>query len=123
MIPKEKRNEEKKNLIMNKKLIFIVLASIILLITAFNFRSQITHIFVSKKTSVQTKEPWLTIFTHGTFGCILGLFNFFEVVQDKIPGTQYKKVISKMRKNPFFYQNQPILQKGLIKVKPSFAFG
>lgn len=66
------------------------------------------------------KQQHITVFTHGSFGSIIGLINLFQVLKDNVRGTKYKKTVSKMRKEPHFYASQPIMQRGLIKIKPSF---
>lgn len=68
----------------------------------------------------QKREVWLTIFVHGSFGSTLGLLNAYQVINDNVEGTSYKKVVSKMRRDPFFFREQPLLQKGLVWVRPTF---
>ena len=68
----------------------------------------------------EEKKEHITIFTHGSFGSIIGLIDLFKVLKDNVTGTIYKKTVSKMRKNVYFYSGQPIMQKGLIKIEPSF---
>jgi hypothetical protein len=65
-------------------------------------------------------EPWITVFVHGTFGTTLGLLSFFPVVNDDLNNSVYKKTTRKMRKDEFFFKNQPMLQRGLVKVTPTF---
>ena len=107
---------------MNKKKFFII---IILLITLISiplltiFRNSIIN-FYNKFFIKEKPQVCLNIFVHGTFNSVLGFFDTYKVIKDEISGTQYKKIVSQLRKNPYFYKNQPILQKGLIKIKPTF---
>ncbi|MCK4650604.1 hypothetical protein KAT08_00355 [Candidatus Babeliales bacterium] len=103
-----------------KKIITLSILTIITTIILLTISLKINDIWKRKTVKQITKEEWLTIFTHGSFGSILGLLNVFDVLKDKTSGTSYKKIISKMRKDPHFYCNQPMLQRGLIKIKPSF---
>jgi len=66
------------------------------------------------------QEPWLTVFIHGSFGSLLGFLSFFDVIQDKISGTDYRKISKKIRNDSFFYKDQAILARGLIPVQPTF---
>jgi hypothetical protein len=68
----------------------------------------------------QAREPWMTIFVHGSFGSLLGFLSYSQVVSDQVEGSQYKKVVNKMRRDPFFFREQPLLQKGLVWVTPTF---
>ncbi|MCF7799387.1 hypothetical protein K9M16_00085 [Candidatus Babeliales bacterium] len=107
---------------MNKKKFLII---IILLITLISiplltvFRNSFIN-FYNRFFLKEKPQVCLNIFVHGTFNCVLGFFDTYKVIKDEISGTQYKKMLAKLRKNPFFYKNQPILQKGLIKIKPTF---
>ena len=64
----------------------------------------------------KVQRPWLNIFVHGAFNPGLGLLNIVEVFNDKVKGTNYAQLIKKMRHDPFYYQEQPILARGLLKV-------
>jgi len=75
---------------------------------------------VSDLEKKDERETWLTVFVHGSFGSLLGLFNAYNVIKDKVEGTTYKKIVSKMRSDTFFFREQPLLERGLIKVEPSF---
>ncbi|MFA6527595.1 MAG: hypothetical protein WCT20_04180, partial [Candidatus Babeliales bacterium] len=66
------------------------------------------------------QEVWLNVFIHGSFGSILGFLDFSDVLKDKISGTRYRAVSKKMRNDSHFYRYQPILQRGLIKITPTF---
>ncbi|MFH1644379.1 MAG: hypothetical protein ABIA74_04355 [bacterium] len=66
------------------------------------------------------KEYWMNIFVHGSFGSLLGFLSLTDVIKDNVEGTQYKKLTKGMRKNPHFYQNQPMLEKGLVQIEPTF---
>ena len=69
---------------------------------------------------VAGRQPWMTIFVHGSFGSLLSFLSASNVLSDKVEGTSYKKVVGRMRKDSFFYREQPLLGKGLIKISPSF---
>ncbi|MBU1007807.1 flagellar export protein FliJ [Candidatus Dependentiae bacterium] len=70
--------------------------------------------------TVVAREPWITIFVHGSFGSLLGFLSYSQVMDDRVDGTPYKKAVNKMRKDSFFYREQPLLGRGLVKVNPSF---
>lgn len=63
----------------------------------------------------------MTIFVHGTFGPMLGLLSFPNVITDNLKGTLYRKINKKMRNDPYFYQDQAILTRGLHPIKPTFT--
>ena len=69
----------------------------------------------------KAKPVSMTIFVHGTFGPMLGLLSFPKVVSDDLKGTLYRKVNKKMRKDPYFYQDQAIFTRGLHQLSPSFT--
>lgn len=110
-----------------KKIVLFFTATLTLGILIFifypqlkNFYQNINYTSIKEKIKFKSQEKWITVFTHGAFGSILGFINTNEVLKDDLQGTRYKKLISKMRKNPYFYKIQPILKKGLIKIKPTF---
>lgn len=74
----------------------------------------------SLSSRVDGREATVTIFVHGTFGTMLGLLSFMPVVKDDIKGSLYNKLLRKMRKDPFFYKDQPIYARGLHKLTPTF---
>lgn len=67
-----------------------------------------------------TRQPWITVFVHGSFGSILSLLSAYEVFSDKVGGSAYKKAAGRMRKDPFFFREQPLLEKGLKKIVPTY---
>jgi hypothetical protein len=71
-------------------------------------------------TVVHRPEVVMNVFIHGTFGTLLGLFSLYPIVKDEIKGTLYNKVLRKMRKNPFFFKEQPIFSRGMHKINPTF---
>lgn len=79
-------------------------------------KSSISH----EKILEEKREPWMTVFVHGTFGTVIGLLNVFDVIKDDVEKTTYKKVINRMRRDPFFYQLQPLHTKGLVRIEPTF---
>lgn len=69
----------------------------------------------------RTPEHWMTVFVHGSFGTMLGLFSVFNVIKDKVDDTNYKRMTSHMRYDPFFHQLQPLQSPGLFPVTPTFT--
>lgn len=63
-------------------------------------------------------QEWLVIFVHGTFGSTMSLLDLPTVNNDKIEGSDYKKLIDRMRNQPFFWREQPVLARGLVAVNP-----
>lgn len=109
---------EKKRRIIVFFTSFLLLLTVFLGIVLFNYyKKQPKTTNLASKKYAQEK---ITVFTHGSFGSVIGLMNLFKVLDDNVDNTQYKKTVSKMRKNPDFYNSQPIMQKGLIKIEPSF---
>ena len=118
----------------SKIIVFVVFACLCMLFFVFRlslqnglnsaFKNFHTKIFYSPlKTPIITSkspEPWLTIFVHGSFCSLLGCLSFARVIQDDLEGTVYLDVTKKMRYDPFFYRDQPILEKGLIPLSPTF---
>jgi hypothetical protein len=101
-------------------LLTITILFLLLMILYSNFNDMQHHKKISPKLLTQQEQPkeiWLTVLTHGAFGSVLGLINTMQVIQDNLAGTEYKKLITQMRKNPYFYKHQPILEKGLIKIQ------
>jgi hypothetical protein len=74
--------------------------------------------WVSMQRSKQ--EVYMTVFVHGSFGSLVGFVNFADVMSDKISGTLYRQINKGMRDDDFFYRDQPILQRGLVRVEPTF---
>lgn len=68
------------------------------------------------------KVLWMNVFVHGTVGSAVTFLDFSSVKEDKIENSIYKKTVNMIRKNRYFYQDQPIDDKGLIKVDPSMEF-
>lgn len=68
----------------------------------------------------QKQEQWMTIFVHGSFGSMFGLFSAYHVFQDEVDGTTYKKMTSHMRYDPFFHHFQALLAPGLTAITPTF---
>lgn len=102
-----------------------VIISLITVCTALLFHRPIIgllkNIFYVPKTEPVTREQaWLTIFVHGSFGSLLGFISPGDVLSDKISGTAYRKINKGMRDDPHYFQYQPILQRGLIRVQPTF---
>ncbi|HBS48279.1 TPA: hypothetical protein DEO28_04305 [Candidatus Dependentiae bacterium] len=66
------------------------------------------------------KEHYLNIFIHGNFNTGLGMLSLPNVLKDDIKGTSYIKLVRRLRKDPFFYQEQPILSRGLTSIDPTY---
>lgn len=66
------------------------------------------------------KVVWLNIFVHGTFGTMVGILSINNVLKDKVRGTIYRDTNKGMRDNAYFFQTQPILERGLLPITPSF---
>lgn len=111
----------KKIVLLTISVIFVV-ASILVVYFRNNFFD-----FSSQPTSSQPliidrkKECWINIFVHGSFGSLLGFLSVSNVIKDDIKGTSYKKLTKKMRNDPYFYRTQPMLQKGLVRLEPTFS--
>ncbi len=69
------------------------------------------------------RQPWMTIFVHGSFGSLLGFLNLKQVMADDVAGTVYKKASGRMRKDPYFFGDQPLMKKGLVAIAPTFDIG
>lgn len=76
----------------------------------------------SPKVAPKIKKPeaWITVFIHGTFSCYLGLFSLPSVIKDTVGKTLYKKLVESRRKNSEYFVYQAMLQRGLIKIQPSY---
>jgi hypothetical protein len=119
-----KKNKNKK---FTKYIITLAIIFTVTLCTIFilnkKFPSIRTKIFKTKNQIVSIfdkREKWITVFVHGSFNSSLGLLSFRKVLKDDLSGSEYSKMVKNLRKDKFFYQQQPILQRGLIKVVPSF---
>ena len=104
-----------------KKLTLFLTLVVLLSASLITFRSSLKDLWY-KYIQKPKQEEYMTVFVHGAFGSLLGFFSFFQVLNDEVEGTRYKKTISKMRKDPYFYKSQPILQRGLVKIEPTFNF-
>ncbi len=62
----------------------------------------------------------MNVFIHGTFGSLMTLLSIPNVLKGDIQDTLYRNVNRKMRKDPFFFRDQPILDRGLSRITPSF---
>lgn len=100
------------------------LISFILFVFSFSI---IFYVFKDYQTAKKKFHPdyhqevWMTIFVHGTFSPVLGLLSAKNVFADNLKGTAYRSVSKKMRNDDFFFQDQPILARGLHKVIPTFS--
>jgi hypothetical protein len=71
--------------------------------------------------AIEKPEEWMTIFVHGSFATALGFISMFNVIKDKVHKTNYKKMVSMMRKDPFFFQMQPMHELGLVPITPTLT--
>jgi hypothetical protein len=107
---------------LNRRTLFILTGALCLALSMGG-----TYFFLSRppKTAPTTeaKKPqeWMTVFVHGSFATALGFISMFNVIKDKVHKTNYKKMVSMMRKDPFFYQMQPLHELGLVSIKPSLT--
>src|SRR5436305_15147496 len=105
----------------HKKIINILSVCVCLAIIAAALWFYIPFRKVEEKVHPEKpREPWIVVFIHGNFNTGLGLFSIKPVFRDSIKGTMYARVTRQMRKDPFFFQEQPILQRGLVEITPSF---
>lgn len=82
-----------------------------------NNLQQLSH---KKASQPKQQEEWINIFVHGTFSCYLGLFSLPAVIQDAVEKTFYKKLVESKRKKTEYFVDQAVLQRGLIKIQPSY---
>lgn len=75
---------------------------------------------VWSRRNEKPQEVWLNVFIHGSFCTVLGFLDFPKVLKDKVSGTTYRFLAKKLRDDEHFYRFQPILQRGLVKVTPTF---
>lgn len=92
-------------------------------VSKINNSIQILILEATAKYQHKEKKPvWMNIFIHGTVGCVFSFLDISSIQGDRIENSIYKKTVKLMRKNHFFYQDQPILQRGLVRIEPSFDF-
>lgn len=72
------------------------------------------------KQQNEQHQPWMTVFVHGSFATLLGLLSLPSVLSDDISNSFYHQINKKMRQDNTFFAKQPILERGLIKIEPSF---
>lgn len=102
---------------INKKRFIFLLVSIILVVVFAFYLNQKQE----KPTPIiPLPRPTIDIFIHGSFGTPLGFLSIPHILKDDLKGSLYKKLIKRMRKDSLFYQDQPILQRGLTRVVPTF---
>lgn len=68
--------------------------------------------------SSASKQVWVNVFIHGIISIkpLVTLSNFMRFLTDNVYDSPYAQTIELMRQDPFFYQNQPVQQNGLIPV-------
>lgn len=72
----------------------------------------------TKDTKKNSKDMWITVFTHGSFSLKphLNLRNFLKMLYDSIEETIYYRSTEINRRDPFFFKNQAIAELGLHKI-------
>jgi len=102
------------------RITIVVILSALFIVT-LNVRHWLTHQPPFAVTD-QNKPPqaWMTVWVHGSFATMIGLISVFNVIKDKVHQTNYKKMTRLMRKDPFFFQLQPLQERGLKPVSASF---
>lgn len=76
--------------------------------------------------AIQQQKPiWITIFIHGIMNIKphINFNNFMHFMCDEVENTIYAKNVDSMRKNSFFYQNQPMQAYGLQPIKQQLTQG
>ncbi len=111
----------------NKKGLFLVGIALLLILVGLGFverhYNRVSAFFscrAQKAVIAQEPEEWLTVFVHGTFGCLLGLLSLPAVINDDVGSSLYKVLVSAQRKDPSNYLDQAILQRGLVKIQPTY---
>lgn len=63
-------------------------------------------------------QEWLTIFIHGTIGLrpAFAFDTLLHVLKDNLDASPYRQAVDSIRDDCFFYQNQPIQERGLLKI-------
>jgi hypothetical protein len=101
--------------------LFCCIAIMIVLHKYNNLESPKKKITAVATCMTQTKKViWLNIFVHGTFGTMLSILSLDNVLKDNVSGTTYRDTSKGMRDDHYFFQTQPILERGLISITPSF---
>jgi len=85
-----------------------------------NYHLEIQSLANQDAERLKHNDVYLNIFVHGSFGTMLGMLSLPKIAQDEVKGTLYRSVIKEMRKDPRHFTEQPILNKGLIKITPTF---
>jgi hypothetical protein len=71
-------------------------------------------------TAPKFDETWITVFVHGIMSVRphLSINNFLHFMTDNIDNSLYATTVGQLRKDKYFYQNQAMLDYGLVKVNP-----
>ncbi len=111
---------------LRRLLIFVAIAILISKIPLGGIKK---HIKSFKTKFINTKqinnffsknEVIVNVFIHGSFGSTFGILSLPKVLEDKISGTSYRDANRRLRNDDFFFTEQPILERGLIQIQPSF---
>lgn len=123
-----------RNYISKKNVTFLItlffLIAFFLIVYKKYFHSSLIFDCFQKKTFLTQdcnqddlkKDLWINVFVHGTVGSTLSLLDYNGVKADKIEKSVYKKHVSMMRNNKSLFIDQPIMEKGLVRVEPTFDF-
>ena len=103
-----------------KKISFLIYKIIAIVLTIIFVFFSIHKISSPQIVKHIAKTTCVTIFVHGSFGSPLSILSLESVLQDKVGKTAYKNITKQMRKDPFFYQAQLLLPKGLKEIDPTF---
>ncbi len=99
-----------------RRFIFFLILILIIGAIAFYFSQKQQE----PKPIFRAPQQNVDIFIHGSFGTPLGILSLPHVIKDDLKGSLYKKLIKRMRRDSLFYQDQPIQQRGLTRVFPTF---
>lgn len=86
----------------------------------FSYQQQSKKSHLAVPVLASSNEVWMNIFVHGSFGSALGFLSIPHVLDDKVSGTSYRAVTRRLRGDDSFFSEQAILQRGLMRIFPSF---
>ena len=103
----------------------VLLCGITIIFIAHRFKPQLQQQLNQLLPPVTPPAPpkkivWMNIFIHGSFGSLLGLISLPNVLKDQVHGTTYRGLNKNMRDDIFFFQSQPILERGIQAITPTF---
>jgi len=87
----------------------------------------VLHLHGQDQTKAQpgNRELWITVFVHGIMGVkpYLTGGNVSSFFADRISDTTYAKAVEIMRADPFFFQNQAMQERGLVRIDENEKHG